>query len=75
MWLLLTRCKKLKKQLRLVVVREKDLFRVIDEVYRKTEEIASLAGELEQEIGTVSLKNEMDEEMGTHPSKITQLHF
>lgn len=61
--------KKLKKQLRLVVVREKDLMRVIDEVYRKTEEIASLAGELEQEIGVVSFKNEMDEEMGDAPIK------
>ena len=61
--------KKLKKQLRLAVVREKDLMRVIDEVYRRTEEIASLAGELEQEIGVVSFKNEMDEEMGDAPIK------
>ncbi|MBS0286390.1 MAG: type II/IV secretion system protein [Proteobacteria bacterium] len=61
--------KKLKKHLRLVVVREKDLLRVIDEVYRKTDEIASLAGELEQEIGEVSYKNEMDEEMGDAPIK------
>jgi MSHA biogenesis protein MshE len=61
--------RKLKKQIRLVVVREKDLSRVIDEVFRRTEEIASLAGELEQEIGIVSSKNEMDEEMGDAPIK------
>ncbi len=61
--------KKLKKQLRLVVAREKDILRIIDDVYRKTEEIASLAGELEQEIGTVSFRNEMDEEVGDAPIK------
>ncbi len=61
--------RKLKKQIRLVVVREKDLSRVIDEVFRRTEEIASLAGELEQEIGIISSKNEMDEEMGDAPIK------
>ena len=61
--------KKLKKQLRLVVAREKDILRIIDDVYRKTDEIASLAGELEQEIGTTSFRNEMDEEMGDAPIK------
>ena len=61
--------RKLKKQIRLVVVREKDLVRVIDEVFRRTEEIASLVGELEQEIGVVSPKNELDEEMGDAPIK------
>ncbi len=61
--------KKLKKQIRIVVVREKDLNRVINEVYRKTDEIASLAGELEQEIGVVSYKNEMDDDMGDAPIK------
>ena len=61
--------RKLKKQIRLVVVREKDLVRVIDEVFRRTEEIASLVGELEQEIGVISPKNELDEEMGDAPIK------
>lgn len=61
--------RKLKKQIRLVVVREKDLIWVIDKVFRRTEEIASLVGELEQEIGVNAGKNEMDEEMGDAPIK------
>lgn len=60
--------RKLKRQIRLVVVRDKDLQRVIDEVYRRTAEIASLAGELEQEIG-VFTKSEIDEEIGDAPIK------
>ena len=42
----------LKKSLRLAVVKEADLLRTIDMVYRKTEEITSLAEELDEELGT-----------------------
>ncbi len=41
----------LKKDIQLAVVRESDLLQVIDKVYRKTEEISNLAGELGQELG------------------------
>ena len=41
----------LKKSLRLAVVKEADLLRTIDMVYRKTEEITSLAEELDEELG------------------------
>ena len=40
----------LKKPIRLAVVRESDLLRTIDSVYRKTEEITSLAEELSEEL-------------------------
>ena len=40
----------LKKNLRIALVREADLLRAIDIVYRRTEEIASLAEELGQEL-------------------------
>lgn len=52
--------KKLKRPLRLVVVRQKDLSRVIDEVYRRTEEIVSLGSEVEQEIG-LRFKTEIED--------------
>ena len=42
--------KVLKRDLRLAVVREADLLRTIDLVYRKTEEITSLAEELSEEL-------------------------
>jgi MSHA biogenesis protein MshE len=40
----------LKRPIRLAVVRESDLLRTIDSVYRKTEEITSLAEELSEEL-------------------------
>ncbi len=40
----------LKKPIRLAVVRESELLRTIDAVYRKTEEISSLAEELSEEL-------------------------
>lgn len=41
----------LRKNVRLAVVREADLLRTIDTVYRRTEEITSLAEELDEELG------------------------
>ncbi|OGT36371.1 MAG: MSHA biogenesis protein MshE [Gammaproteobacteria bacterium RBG_16_51_14] len=41
----------LKRPIRLAVVRETDLLRTIDTVYRKTEEISGFAGELSDELG------------------------
>ena len=42
--------KRLKKPLRLAIVRETDLLQTIDNVYRKTDEISSLAEELSEEL-------------------------
>ena len=41
----------LKKNINLAVVRESDLLQTIDAVYRRTEEIRAIAGELGQEMG------------------------
>ncbi|MBA1147181.1 type II/IV secretion system protein [Ectothiorhodospiraceae bacterium WFHF3C12] len=41
----------LRKKVKLAVVREADLLRTIDAVYRRTEEITSLAEELDEELG------------------------
>ena len=41
----------LKRQIRLAVVNENDLLQAIDRLYRRTEEITSLARELEQDLG------------------------
>ena len=41
----------LKKPVRLALVRESDLLRTVDAVYRRTEEISSLAEELGEELG------------------------
>lgn len=48
----------LQQSIRLAVVRETDLLRTIDTVYRKTEEITSFAGELSEELteGEVDLQ-------------------
>lgn len=40
----------LKKRIRQAVVRESDLLQVIDQSYRRTEEISSLAGQLDEEL-------------------------
>ena len=40
----------LRQPLRLAVVKEAELLRTIDQVYRRTEEISGLAAELEQEL-------------------------
>ncbi len=40
----------LKKRIRQVVVRESDLLKVIDQSYRRTEEISDLAGQLHEEL-------------------------
>ena len=50
--------KVLKSDLRLAVVRESDLLRTIDVVYRKTEEISSLAEELSEELSDSDIKIE-----------------
>ena len=44
----------LRRPLRLAVVKEGDLLKTIDRIYRKTEEISGLAQELEQELTAVS---------------------
>lgn len=61
--------RKLKKNIRVVIVRESDLSRIIDEVYRRTEEIASLVGELEQEIAFSGVINEVEDEAHDAPIK------
>jgi MSHA biogenesis protein MshE len=61
--------KKLRKPLFLVLVREREILRVIDEVFRRTEEIASLVGEIEKEIKIQSKDLEIDEEIGEAPIK------
>ncbi|MCI0401397.1 MAG: GspE/PulE family protein [Gammaproteobacteria bacterium] len=43
-------CQLLKRPVRLALVRERELLRTIDMVYRKTAEISGLAGELRQEL-------------------------
>jgi MSHA biogenesis protein MshE len=63
--------RKLKKNIRIVIVRESELSRIIDEVYRRTEEIASLVGELEQEIAFSGVLNEAEDE--THDAPIKKL--
>lgn len=62
-------CRKLKKNIRVVIVRESELSRIIDEVYRRTEEIASLVGELEQEIAFSGVINEIEDEAHDAPIK------
>lgn len=61
--------RKLKKNLRIVIVRESELSRILDEVYRRTEEIASLVGELEQEIAFSGVVNEIEDEAHDAPIK------
>jgi MSHA biogenesis protein MshE len=46
----------LKRPVHLAVVREADLLRAIDRIYRRTEEISSLAGALEQELGAAGVE-------------------
>ena len=48
----------LKKDLRLAVVREAELLRTIDQVYRKTDEISSLAEELSEELSDTDISIE-----------------
>ena len=50
--------KVLKKDLRLAVVREAELLRTIDVVYRKTDEISSLAEELSEELSDTDISIE-----------------
>jgi len=45
----------LKKTIKQAVVRESDLMRTIDKVYRRTEEISSLAGELGEELSETDI--------------------
>lgn len=61
--------RKLKKNIRVVIVRESELSRILDEVYRRTEEIASLVGELEQEIAFSGVVNEIEDEAHDAPIK------
>lgn len=61
--------RKLKKNIRVVIVRESELSRIIDEVYRRTEEIASLVGELEQDIAYSNVINEIEDEAHDAPVK------
>ncbi len=61
--------RKLKRNIRVVIVRESELSRIIDEVYRRTEEIASLVGELEQEIAFSGVINETEDEAHDAPIK------
>lgn len=61
--------RKLKKNIRVVIVRESELSRILDEVYRRTEEIASLVGELEQEIAFSGIVNEIEDEAHDAPIK------
>lgn len=60
--------KKLKKPMIVVLVRERELLRVIDEVFRRTEEIASLVGEIEKEI-KIQASEEFEEDIGEAPIK------
>jgi MSHA biogenesis protein MshE len=60
---------KLKKNIRIVIVRESQLMRVIDEVFRRTQEIASLVGQVEQEIGLSPIKGDIEDEIGDAPIK------
>ncbi|OGT09535.1 MAG: MSHA biogenesis protein MshE [Gammaproteobacteria bacterium GWE2_42_36] len=46
----------LKKPLKLVLVRESDLLRTLDLIYRRTAEISTFAGELHQELGDRSFE-------------------
>ncbi|HET9844033.1 MAG TPA: GspE/PulE family protein [Gammaproteobacteria bacterium] len=50
--------KRLPGTVEIAVVREADLLRVIDEVFRRTDEIATLAGEIEEEIGDINIISE-----------------
>lgn len=61
--------KKLRKPIMVVLVREREILRVIDEVFRRTEEIASLVGEIEKEIKVQAKDFEIDEEIGEAPIK------
>lgn len=61
--------RKLKKNIRVVIVRESELSKIIDEVYRRTEEIASLVGELEQDIAYSNAINEIEDEAHDAPVK------
>ncbi|HRE31092.1 MAG TPA: GspE/PulE family protein, partial [Candidatus Berkiella sp.] len=61
--------RKLKKNIRIVIVRESELSKIIDEVYRRTEEIASLVGELEQEIAFANVINDIEDESHDAPIK------
>lgn len=61
--------RKLKKNIRVAIVRESELTRIIDEVYRRTEEIASLVGELEQDIAFSSVANDIEDEAHDAPIK------
>lgn len=44
-------CRRLKKPVRLALVRDSELLRTIDIVYRRTDEIEALAAEVKQELG------------------------
>jgi len=61
--------RKLKKNIRVAIVRESELTRIIDEVYRRTEEIASLVGELEQDIAFSGVANDAEDEAHDAPIK------
>lgn len=61
--------KKLKKEIRVVIAKEHDIQNVIDDVFRKTDEIASLVGELEQEIGSIEIVTDISEQTADAPIK------
>jgi MSHA biogenesis protein MshE len=53
--------RQLKLSIKIVVAREADILRIIDEVFRRTDEIISLAGELEEKIGTLKIYEDLED--------------
>ncbi len=67
-------CRLLKKPVRLALVKESDLLRTIDVVYRRTDEISALAAEVKQQLGEGQIDiNDLMAEDGSADAPVIKL--
>jgi len=65
--------KMLKKPIRVAVVREVDMMKAVDKIYRKTEEIGSLAEELGEELSPVQTIAELPSDVALKDAPVVKL--